>query len=353
LLPGLELFLPPECTFANMQILLSDTNVFSYLQGLGKLAPGEFGDVEVAGDGNINWVRRVRAADGRSWILKQARPALERFPEYEVTTDRIGFEARYFETVAPLVPDPSVCPAVHHFDPEHCVLVLEDLGAAERLDDALARRADVTDALCTIARFLGAVHANTRDPALAKHFQNPEMQRLHGDHIFQLPYRENDFPLSPALRARAQQLWSDDALVTRIDAAYARYLEPRGALVHADVQSGNVLLAERGPVLLDAEIAHVGDPAFDLGVFIAHIELPAIARGNAATVATQRVWDAYAQAHGTDGLPAFADVARYAGIELLRRTLGAARVPAVERDEASFAVLEAGLARVVEPPTAP
>jgi 5-methylthioribose kinase len=353
LLPGLEVFLPPECTFANMQNLLSDSNVFSYLQGLGLLTPGEDGGVEPAGDGNINWVRRVRAKDGRSWILKQARPALERFPEYQVTTERIGFEARYFETVRPLVPDASVCPEVHHFDPEQCVLVLEDLGTAERLDDALARGADVTQALCSVARFLGAVHAATRDPALAARFDNPEMQRLHGDHIFVLPYRENDFLLSPPLRARAEALWSDDALVTCIDAAYARYLEPRGALVHADVQSGNVLLADRGPVLLDAEIAHVGDPAFDLGVLVAHVELPAIACGDSAADMTRRVWDAYREAHGAEALPAFADVARYAGIELLRRTLGAARVPAVESDAASFAVLEAGLAWVREPADAP
>jgi hypothetical protein len=37
---------------------------------------------------------------------------------------------------------------------------------------------------------------------------------------------------------------------------------------------------------------------------------------------------------------------RYAGIELLRRTLGAARLPAVSSDAASLAVVDAGLALV-------
>ena len=55
--------------------------------------------VEPAGDGNINWVRRVRVPDGRSIVVKQARGALERFPEYSVDPVRMVFEARYFEIV--------------------------------------------------------------------------------------------------------------------------------------------------------------------------------------------------------------------------------------------------------------
>src|SRR5690606_7083482 len=61
---------------------LEDDALPRYLHALG-LAPAADGlVVESAGDGNINRVRRARAADGRSWIVKQARPRLERFPEY-------------------------------------------------------------------------------------------------------------------------------------------------------------------------------------------------------------------------------------------------------------------------------
>ncbi|MGH0030964.1 MAG: phosphotransferase [Myxococcota bacterium] len=303
-------------------------------------------EIEPAGDGNINWVRRVRAPDGRSAVLKQARPALERFPEYRVSTDRLLFEARYLETAAPF--DRSgLLPRVLHFDADARVLVLEDLGDAERLDHALARGADVAPALRGLAAFLGRVHAGTREAGLAARFANDEMQRLHGDHVFRLPFRENDFPLSPALRERAEAIRRDAGLVARIDAAHARYLEPRGALVHADVQSGNVLLAGRGPVLLDAEIAHVGDPAFDLGILLAHVRIDGVARGAAAAAEAlaSEVFDAYAAAHG-EGAPSRPQADLYAGIELLRRTLGAARVPAVATDEAGLAVVEAGVGLV-------
>jgi 5-methylthioribose kinase len=337
-----------------MQQPLTDANALAYLRERGWLGRNEAARLEPAGDGNINWVRRVWVRGRPSFVLKHARPALERFPEYRVTTERIVFEARYFETVRPL-DSGGVCPRVLAFDPEARVLLLEDLGSAERLDHALGRGADASSALCRLAAFLGAVHRGTRDPGLAARFTNPEMQRLHGDHVFRLPYREHDFPLSPALRRRAEAVWRDAELVARIDAAYARYLEPRGALVHADPQGGNVLLADSGPKLLDAEIAHVGDPAFDLGILLAHVWIPALARGSprGADAAVRALWSAYAGAHGTAELPPFADAARYAGIEMLRRTLGAARVPAVVEDAAGLAVVDAGLALVRAPLAAP
>ena len=135
------------------------------------------------------------------------------------------------------------------------------------------------------------------------------------------------------------------------DAAYARYLEPRGALVHGDVQAGNVLLAAGGPKLLDAEIAHVGDPAFDLGTLLAHLVLPALARGELARAlpAAEAACTAYGAAHGP-GAPAFADAARYAGLELLRRTIGAARVPAVAEAGPGLAVLARAEAWIRRPP---
>ena len=140
----------------------------------------------------------------------------------------------------------------------------------------------------------------------------------------------------------------------------------RYALVHGDVQPGNILIAQAGPKLLDAEIAHLGDPAFDLGTFdlgtfVAHLALPAF--GGAGRGATERIareavaaaWKAYAEVELREEFSAvrFEDVARYAGIELLRRTIGAARVAAVERDEAALTVIEAGrrlvMERVAEP----
>ena len=340
-----------ECFSVSEQLRLSDEQLGGYLEARGILPAGAPVAVEAAGDGNINWVRRARVG-GQSWIVKQARPSLERFPEYEAPTDRIVFEHRYFELASKL-PEGEICPRILDFDERERVLVMEDLGAAERLDAALARGADVTEAASAIGRFLAAVHGETTDPALARHFHNPDMQGLHGDHIFELPLRENDFPLPAALRAEANRMRADPALVAIADRLHARYLEPRGALIHGDVQAGNVLLTESGPKLLDAEIAHVGDPAFDLGVFVAHLMLHAVVRGEAAQSPVAAAFAAY-QERLAGRLPVdFAEVARYAGIEMLRRTIGAARVSVVEEEAAGLAVLRVAEAWLREPPSAP
>jgi len=338
------------------QLHLTEANTADYLRRLGAEIPsGEIRVEKCGGEGNINWVRRAVGSDGgRSLVVKQARPALERFPEYRVSTERIVFEHRYYETVAPFDRD-GLCPRVLFFDPDERVLGLEDLGDPESLEAALARGADAEAAVRALAGFLGCVHAGTRDPGLAARFANDEMRRLHGDHIFHLPYRPNDFPLPGAVAERARALWEDRGLVATIDAAYERYLRPEGALVHADVQAGNVLLPPAGPKLLDAEICHVGDPAFDVGILLAHLWLGGLTSGrpDAAARQVELAWSVYAEAHGKDGLPAFADAARYAGIELLRRSLGAARAPAVQEEAPALAAIEAGLAWVREPPAAP
>ena len=217
---------PAECIPLGRQVHLTDANLPDYLRRRGLLDPDEAVEVQKAGDGNINWVRRARieSPQGKSLVVKQARPALERFPEYEVSTERLVFEARYYEVVRPHDGD-GILPVVHGFDEEDRVLVLEDLGDAERLDRALARGVEVSAVATSLGAFLGRIHAATRDPALADRFANDEMRRLHGDHIFVLPLRENDFPLPSELRACADALAADAELVALADAAYGRYLE--------------------------------------------------------------------------------------------------------------------------------
>lgn len=336
------------------QLRLTDANLGEYLQDRGLASRGAPVAVSPAGDGNINWVRRARlGGDGTSLIVKQARPALERFPEYQVTTERAVFEARYYETVRPF-DAAGLCPRLLDFDEDERVLVLEDLGDVPRLDAALERDDGAGAAAGrALGAFLGAVHANTcSQPSLVERFENDEMRRLHGDHIFALPFRENDFPLSPALRSRAEALWRDGEAVGLADDAYRTYLTPAGALVHADVQGGNVLLQPERPRLVDAEIAHVGSAAFDVGILLAHLAAPAAARGCAdrARPALAATWEAYVGGREGRHAPDFAEAARFAGIELIRRTLGAARIEAVRDDAAGLAVLDLGLRWLKSPP---
>lgn len=312
--------------------------------------------IEIAGDGNINWVRRLRShVSDRTVVVKHARPTLEKFPEYSTSTERIVFENRYYEIARPF-DTAGVCPTILHFDADRRLLVLEDLADAERLDAALLRGADVDDALLTLASFLGRVHAQTWDLAdLVARFRNQDIQGLHGAHIFELPYEGEGFPVPAGVEERAARIRADEALAALAKRARERYAEPRGALVHGDVQPGNVLLRDGRPVLLDAEIAHVGDPAFDVGTLLAHVWLARLVAPRSASASRQAsaIWAAYVQALGAAGPILFASVGRYAGLEMMRRTIGAARVAAVATAEASLRAIEIAEQLVRSPPAQP
>jgi len=322
---------------------LDDAGLPAWLEARGVLrAAGA--RVEAAGDGNINWVRRVIAADGARVIVKQARPALERFPEYRVDPVRIVFEARYGAVLRRMVPGQArVLPRVVLFDEPERTLVMEDVSPAERLDALLDSGRAEPATLFALGEFLGAVHRATASeaPLLVREFGNDEMRRLHGEHIFTLPFEPNEFPIEPRLRALADASLAEPRLRAAIIGLRASYYESRESLVHGDVQAGNVLVQAQRPRLLDAEIAHVGDPAFDLGQAFAHVHVHRVRTrdANACEACERALVDGYAPER-----PVLARARRYAGVEIVRRAIGAARLILLGTTARAERALELGTA---------
>ena len=60
-----------------------------------------------------------------------------------------------------------------------------------------------------------------------------------------------------------------------IDAVWGNRL----TLVHGDFSPKNLLVSHRQVLLIDFEVGHYGDPAFDLGFFLTHIVLKAFWSG--------------------------------------------------------------------------
>lgn len=76
--------------------------------------------------------------------------------------------------------------------------------------------------------------------------------------------------LEPYLLATAR---AHPGLAPRLEALATITADTRLALVHGDVSPKNILCGRSGPVLLDAECAWYGDPAFDLAFCLNHLLL--------------------------------------------------------------------------------
>lgn len=87
-------------------------------------------------------------------------------------------------------------------------------------------------------------------------------------------------------------------LADRLRAMGAELYQARQVLVHGDVSPKNILFRDDRPILLDAECATMGDPAFDVGFCLNHLVLKAMhlpQRADALMNEARALWKAYAQ----------------------------------------------------------
>ena len=124
-----------------------------------------------------------------------------------------------------------------------------------------AGRASTADA-AAVGATLGRIHAATADrPDLAARFATDALF-----HAIRLdPYLHATAAAHPDLASRLLDLSAVTAATRRV-------------LVHGDFSPKNILLGPDGPVILDAECAWYGDPAFDLAFVLNHLLLKGVWR---------------------------------------------------------------------------
>jgi len=125
------------------------------------------------------------------------------------------------------------------------------------------------------------------------------------------------------------------------------------ALVHGDVSPKNILIGPKGPVLLDAECAWWGDPAFDIAFCLNHLLLKCVWTPS-ASAAFMTSFNALATAYldGVDWEPRAAIERRAAALLpglLLARVDGKSPVEYIETDAEREPVRRVGRALLKHP----
>lgn len=86
-------------------------------------------------------------------------------------------------------------------------------------------------------------------------------------------------------------------IADRLNELAARCYQSKTALVHGDISPKNIMFRDNAPILLDAECATMGDPAFDVAFCLNHLVLKSIHLPHMAHLylaEAEAFWQAYA-----------------------------------------------------------
>ena len=235
------------------------------LERMQLLGPGEAFRAETLPGGVSSDILRIDLpgrSPGLSFCFKRALAKLKVAADWRAPVERNHAEAEWLRVAGELVP--QVVPRILGEDMQSGAFAMEYLAPAlhpvwkNELRDGNIH----AETAAAVARSIAAIHAGTAQRTdLAQRFAN--------DHIFH-PIR-----LEPYLLATAARHPDCAARLCELAETTARN---KVALVHGDLSPKNILVAARGPILLDAECAWYGDPAFDLAFCLNHMLLKCLWR---------------------------------------------------------------------------
>ncbi|MBL8819871.1 MAG: phosphotransferase [Planctomyces sp.] len=317
---------PAGCGVHEWLTIDSVLEVQRLLQRLNCLPPdGAVEEMCIAGEGNMNLTLRVQTSSG-SFIVKQARPWVEKYPQIAAPVDRVLHEIRFYVAVTDYPEVRHCLPALVGAAPEQYVLVLQDLGPANDCTRMYNQQSEsrLTEAqLLELVDWLVALHGICGIETKAAEFANRELRELNFQHMFILPFQTPAVvdldQITPGLASLANEVRSDDAVVDRCRWLGQQYLSDCQTLLHGDFFPGSWLLTGTGVRIIDPEFCFLGRREFDIAVMIAHCRLMGVPDAVIARLLQQY----QAAASSIDvGL-----ANQWAAVEILRRLLGVAQLP--------------------------
>jgi tRNA A-37 threonylcarbamoyl transferase component Bud32 len=255
----------------------------------------------------------VIAVDGTTdgVVVKRALEVLRVDSEWRADPRRSLTEAHALAVLGGLTP--NRVPKLLDVDPSSCTLVMERAPIeAENWRSAILDRPASPSVGAELGTTLAAWHRGTWMPwAGAGDFEA-------GAVLEQLRLR----PFHAAVAAVFPDL-ADQVLACAADLRRARL-----CLVHGDLSPKNVLIGKDLLWVIDPEVAHIGDPVFDVAFMAAHLILTAIARPAFATTLGD-TWLAFLEGYLADAPPASIRdrLNAQVGCLLLARTDGVSREP--------------------------
>lgn len=261
-------------------IEIAPENARDYLLARG-LAPAEVQAViEPLGGGISNLVMQVSLPDD-CFVFKQSLPKLRVKEDWPFDRARIFIERDCMALLGDLLPPGSV-PRVRFWDDENFIFGM----SCAPPGGILWKRALLDGQIdLTTAERAGVLLADLHNRAAA----DPRARTRFASHSNFIQGRVDPYHWTTAK--------AHPDLARLIEAEVERMLHTRLTLVHGDYSPKNIFVYPDHLLLLDFEVAHYGDPAFDTAFCLNHLILKAIKypeRGARYLMAGRTFWRAYA-----------------------------------------------------------
>ena len=310
-----------------MQLDIEDSAALrDYLTVRGCAKPGETVLFKNLQGGVSNRTVKVAWADGRSWVLKQALPKLRVSVDWFSSPERIGVEAKALRCLNQLAP-PGTTPAFVFEDMPNYLMGMEAVpDEPENWKSVLLSGRIISDHFEQFGLLLGAIHRRSSE-------SGPEIRSAFAD----TTYFEN-LRLEPYYLYAAQNIAEANVFLT---ALACETLHHKDSLVHGDFSPKNVLVHNKKLILLDHEVLHFGDPAFDVGFSLTHFLSKALhlpRQRDALVQAAQLYWGLYLDE--VRGMPWVVHLdlraAQHTLASLLARVCGRSPLEYLSREERLF-----------------
>ena len=230
--------------------------LLAYLRATGRIAADESPDIRTLPGGVSNRTVWLMRPSGEAWVLKQALAKLRVEVDWFSDPSRVHREALALQWLPRLAPSDTITPLVFE-DERHHLLAMQAVPEPHENWKTMLLRGDVRDHhVEQFAALLAAIHrrsAESADP-LCEIFDD----RAFFESLRIEPYYAYAAELTPEARDFLGELIAD----TR---------RRRLSIVHGDFSPKNILVRDDKLILLDHEVIHWGDPAFDIGFALTHL----------------------------------------------------------------------------------
>ncbi|ADR21276.1 hypothetical protein MATR_10950 [Marivirga tractuosa] len=295
--------------------------------------------VEKPGDGNMNFTLRCKTSNNRTFIIKQSRDFVEKFPQVPAPEERVLREAEFYEIIKKNPDLSNRTPEILAVDEENNIILMEDLGESSDYTFLYQEGENLSEAeLKEIMHFIADLHTHFTTETCSKIIYNNEMRKLNHEHIFKFPFmKDNGMNLDdvmPGLEAVKQDIISNDALQLALKHLGDLYLANGKHLLHGDYFLGSWLNTKSGLKIIDPEFCFFGPKEFEIGVCMAHLYL-----AQQPYPIIQKAMDFYKEKAPFDDVL----MMKFMAVEMMRRILGLAQLPINQTLEERKALVERGV----------